>query len=120
MKRHTSLFLGFTFTGIGIAGAFLPVLPSTCFFIAAAYYFSLSSQRMENWLLTHRLFGPSIVQWRRERAIPKFGKIMGSISMLVSGTLIMYGSFHIVVKVFAAVILITCFWYVNSRPTASQ
>ncbi len=120
MKRHTNLILGFTFTGIGILGAFLPVLPSTCFFITAAYFFSQSSKRMESWLLNHRLFGPSIVQWRRDRAIPLFAKIVASASMILSGAIISLSPTNIAVQVSGIIVLAICFWYVNSRPTARR
>ena len=120
MKKQTNLILGFTFTGIGIVGAFLPVLPSTCFFITAAYFFSQSSERMEGWLLNHRIFGPSVVQWRRDRAIPMMAKLVASGSMIVSGTIITLSSMDNLVKGACILVLVVCFWYVNSRPTAQS
>lgn len=54
----------------GIVGIFLPLLPTTPFVLLAAFCFSRSSQRCEQWLLSHRFFGPMVSDWRRNHAIP--------------------------------------------------
>ncbi len=54
----------------GIVGIFLPLLPTTPFVLLAAFCFSRSSQRCEKWLLSHRVFGPMVRDWRRNHAIP--------------------------------------------------
>lgn len=56
--------------GLGIVGAFLPLLPTVPFVLLAAFCFSRSSRRAEDWLLNHRLFGPMVRDWRAQRAIP--------------------------------------------------
>jgi uncharacterized membrane protein YbaN (DUF454 family) len=68
--RALFVALGFGFVGLGIAGAILPLLPATPFFLLAAACFARASTRFYNWLLNHRTFGPTIVEWRRHRAIP--------------------------------------------------
>lgn len=87
--RTAYLILGLLFCTIGIVGAVLPLLPSTCFFIIAAYYFGLSSERLENLLLNHPRIGPVILSWRNYRAIPKLGKIMACVGMSISGFIIL-------------------------------
>ena len=61
---------GFAFVGLGILGAFLPVLPTTPFLLLAAACFARTSARFYNLLLNSRTFGPLIVEWRRHRSIP--------------------------------------------------
>jgi uncharacterized membrane protein YbaN (DUF454 family) len=61
--------LGYSSLLAGAAGAVLPLLPATPFFILAAYAFSRGSPRVERWLLEHRRWGPLIRDWRQERAI---------------------------------------------------
>lgn len=69
-------FLGGLFSvGLGVLGAFLPVMPSTCFFILAAYFFSKSSARLESWVLEHPRFGPSVKAWRMHRAMSRPAKV---------------------------------------------
>lgn len=82
--RYFYLALGILCVGLGVIGAFLPVMPTTVFFIVALWAFSLSSQRLETWLLEHRRFGPPLVAWRAHRVIPLPVKLTAWISMLVS------------------------------------
>ena len=77
MRKHNSLTvrvvfltLGTLFVALGIAGIFLPVLPTTPFMLLAATCYARASTRFYNWLLNNRLFGPTILEWRRYRSIP--------------------------------------------------
>jgi uncharacterized membrane protein YbaN (DUF454 family) len=77
MQRHDSptmrlLFagLGSLFLLLGIAGVFLPVLPTTPFVLLAAGCYARASGRFYNWLLNNPAFGPAILEWRRYRSIP--------------------------------------------------
>lgn len=81
LKRPFFMLIGLILTGIGIAGAFLPILPSTIFFIGAAYFFARSSPRLEAWILTHPLFGPPVVAWQQHGAIPRKAKYLAFTGM---------------------------------------
>ena len=77
MRKHNSLTvrlafltLGTLFVALGIAGIFLPVLPTTPFLLLAATCYARASTRFYNWLLNNRVFGPTILEWRRYRSIP--------------------------------------------------
>ena len=78
------LALGLLFVGLGVIGAFLPVMPTTVFLIGALWAFSLSSKRLETWLLEHRRFGPRLVAWRAHRVIPLRAKLFAWGSMAAS------------------------------------
>ena len=84
MKKVLYLSLGLFFTLLGIIGAFLPVMPTTVFLIGALFCFTQSSPRLENWLLQHPKYGPSLVAWRKHGAISKKVKCIACCSMLVS------------------------------------
>ena len=56
--RYGLITLGLASTGLGIAGIFLPVMPSTVFFLIALWAFSKSSRRLHEWLYTHPKYGP--------------------------------------------------------------
>ncbi|MDR2239690.1 MAG: YbaN family protein [Zoogloeaceae bacterium] len=77
MNRHDSptvrllfIVLGTLFVLVGIAGIFLPVLPTTPFMLLAAGCYARASERFYNWLLNSPTFGPTILEWRRYRSIP--------------------------------------------------
>lgn len=61
--------LGTVFVALGIAGAVLPVLPTTPFMLLAAACYARASKRFYNWLLNSPTFGPTILEWRRHRSI---------------------------------------------------
>ena len=56
---------------LGVAGIFLPVLPTTPFILLAAWCFSRSSERLHTWLISHVHLGPIIHAWQVEKAIPR-------------------------------------------------
>lgn len=62
--RLAFLTLGLFMTGIAFAGILIPGLPSTGPVLLAGYAFSRSSEKFDRWLLSHRLFGPVVRQWR--------------------------------------------------------
>ena len=67
--RYFYIVFGFTSLGLGITGAFLPVLPTTVFILIAAYCFSRGSPRLHTWLCTNQRFGPIINQWQQDRSM---------------------------------------------------
>ena len=81
--RAFFLVLGTLFVGLGIAGVVLPVLPTTPFLLVAAACYARGSARFYNWLLNHRVFGPTIVEWRRHRSIPWRTKLV-AIAMMAT------------------------------------
>lgn len=73
--RLVLLGLGWAMVGLGLAGIFLPLLPTTPFLLLAAWLFSRSSPRLERWLTDHPMFGRPLRDWREEGAISRRAKL---------------------------------------------
>jgi len=67
----------------GIVGIFLPLLPTTPFVLLAAFCFSRGSERCERWLVEHPRFGPMVLDWRANRAVPLRAKQLATVMMLI-------------------------------------
>ena len=69
--RQTALMIGgWISLATGIVGIFVPLLPTTCFVLLAAWCFARSSPRLHHWLRNHRTFGPIVCSWERDRSVP--------------------------------------------------
>lgn len=122
MKIGRSVYsiLGITLVVVGFIGAVVPVMPSTVFLIMALFCFKKSNARLENWLLNHRVFGPTLRAWEETKSMALNTKIIaiammwifGSISAVIVGTLWVKGA--IVLLCFAG----TC--YILTRKTTQQ
>ena len=84
IRRGLWLVFGLLMTGLAIAGAVLPLLPTTPFLLLAAYGFARSSRRLHDWLLNHRHFGPLIRNWRDHGAIDRGSKITALLVMVAA------------------------------------
>ncbi|QGZ33299.1 YbaN family protein [Stappia indica] len=113
--------LGALLVAIGIVGAFLPLLPSTIFFIGATACFARSSPALEAWLLEHPQFGPGIRAWRDERAIRPRAKIAALCGMAFGyAVFLLSAKPTLPLAVFVSVVLMGCATYVASRPSGSE
>lgn len=81
MTRGFWLALGFLALALGAAGVVLPLLPTVPFLLLAAFSFARSSDRLHQWLLNHRVFGPLIQRWEERGAIGRRAKLMATVSM---------------------------------------
>ena len=61
---------GTFFVGVGIVGIFMPILPTTPFFLISAALYARSSKRFYNWLINNKIFGRFIKNYREGKGIP--------------------------------------------------
>jgi len=110
--------MGWVFFGTGVAGAFLPVLPTTPFMILALWMFSKSSERFHRWLYNHRIFGPPLQQWQEHRVIPWPAK-MASVSMMTVSFILMliYSPMSGWRHGLVALLMLYGAWFVLSKPS---
>jgi len=79
--RATWVFLGLLFFALGLVGVVLPLVPTAPFMLLAAFCFARSSERLHDWLLSHRHFGPPIMDWREHGAITLRAKRISTVSI---------------------------------------
>jgi hypothetical protein len=80
-RRVLLIGVGGASLGTGVIGMFVPVLPTTCFLLLAAWCFGRSSPRLHHWMYHNRWFGAYLSDYRNGRGIPRAIKI-GSLSLL--------------------------------------
>ncbi|GBL54644.1 hypothetical protein SAMN05216577_102333 [Pseudomonas citronellolis] len=73
--RYLLLAVGWLSVALGVAGIFLPLLPTTPFLLLAAACFMRSSQRFYDWLVSHPRLGPWISDYLEGNGIPLKGKL---------------------------------------------
>jgi len=85
IQRWLLIIIGLTAVGVGTVGIFLPLLPTTPFYLLAGVCFFRSSDRLYQWLIGNKWCGPYIRNYREQRAIPRHAKIIALI--LLWGTI---------------------------------
>lgn len=117
--RALLVVLGFLFVALGVAGAVLPVLPATPFFLLAAACFARASARFYNWLLNNPTFGPTIREWRRYRSIRFRTKVWAIVlmsTMLATSTIFFVENRNVQVGLAVlGVLLALWLWRIPSR-----
>ena len=100
--RFVWLTLGLISLALAVIGIILPLLPTVPFLLLAAFFFARSSERLHNWLLSHRTFGPFINDWNQSGAIRLKAKRLATLSVVaVLGV-------SILLKASVLVIIIQC------------
>jgi uncharacterized membrane protein YbaN (DUF454 family) len=68
LRRAVYFSVGATSVALGVIGIFVPIWPTTCFLLLAAWCFARSSPKAERWLYQNRIFGRYLRDYR-ERGI---------------------------------------------------
>jgi uncharacterized membrane protein YbaN (DUF454 family) len=84
LRRGLWFVAGWLCFGLGAIGAVLPGIPTTGPMLLALACFARSSPRFHDWLFHHRVFGPPLQRFKRDRIIPLKAKIMAIGSMALS------------------------------------
>lgn len=78
------IVLGWLFISLGVIGIFLPLMPTTIFFILAAWCFSKSSDKFYNWLINHPRFGKLVRDYHERGGMRVRSKAIAVTMMIVT------------------------------------
>ena len=119
--RWLFIISGFLLTGIGIAGMFLPILPTTVFLLLAAWCFARSSEKFYNWLHKNKFFGKYLSDYRSGRGMTLGSKIF-SISFLWTGILysVFFATELLYVRILLLLIAIGVTWHLLAIKTSGK
>lgn len=86
LTRKLYVGAGHLSLGLGVLGAFLPVMPTVVFLLVAAWCYARGNPALKRKLLAHPTFGPPVRDWEEQRAISLRGKLLGIATILASFT----------------------------------
>jgi len=116
--RSIYMVLGILFLVLGVVGTLLPLIPTTFPIILAGFFFARSSDRFDQWLVNHRLFGPLVRDWRAGLGFSVRTKAVAITAIAITFTIsIVWVIEHAGVRVGLAVLAVGISTYILRLPT---
>lgn len=101
---------------LGTLGIFLPLLPTTVFWLAAVACFSRSCPALADVILSHPRYGRPIRDFREHGVICRSGKRAALATMALSAVITVVATRSLVVSVLASAVLAMVAAYIATRP----
>ena len=118
MKKTIFTAFGLISLGLGVLGAFLPVLPTTPFLLLSAALFLRSDRRLYDWLMNHPKLGTYISNFMIHKAIPLRVKVTAITTLWL--TLLYCAIFvaeHWLLRLFFIILATTITYHISSYKT---
>lgn len=104
---------------LGLAGVFLPIIPTTPFLLLSAACYMRSSEKAYARLLSHRRFGPLIRDYSENGTIPARTKVVAILLMSFGICITMlFFTDSPLVRLILLVVAVTVGSYVGTRPSS--
>jgi len=121
LVRWILLISGTILLGVGILGMFLPLLPTTIFFILAAWCYARSSQKFYNWLNRNKFFGKYLSNYRRGNGMTIRSKVISLLILWTGiGYSVMFATSILYVRILLLAIAIGVSWHLLSIKTMKE
>lgn len=118
VRRTVLLVCGTLSLSLGVIGIFVPLLPTTCFLLVAAWCYARSSPRLHDRLMRARWVGGYLRRYRDERAIPVRVKIASLVMMWITIGYSVAVFPHLLVRLALLVIAAGVTWHLGRLPSA--
>lgn len=115
--RLAFLVCGYAFFGLGLLGAFLPVLPTTVFWIIAAICFARSSPRMYRKIMAWPRVGAAINDFVADGIIARRSKAIALSGMAIAALVVAFTPLSAVPMALSLGAIAVGACYVVSRPS---
>ena len=118
--RTVFLVIGWIWVGIAFVGIIAPIIPTTGPILLAAFFFSKSSERFDDWLVNNRFFGGIVRGWRNGEGFTVRAKVIAVTAIVISFGLTTYfalGGAPMAIRGGMWLLAIAIAAYVVTRPT---
>ncbi len=120
-RRIIYIILGSFFLILGAVGIFVPLLPTTPFWLLTCWFYLRSSEKLYNRAMSNRYFGIYIRNFLVDKAIPLRSKIISVLIMWLSAILTsLYLIEYLWVKILLVLISAGVTWHILSFPTKKK
>ena len=112
---------GSVFVVLGAFGVILPGLPTTPFLILAAACYIRSSQKLYDWLIANKTFGPYLRDYREGKGIPNRAKKIALVMMTIFvGYAVLFALDDLFVRIVVLILGMIGFFYVAYRVPSAK
>lgn len=94
VKQIVFIVLGCVCLALGTVGVFLPILPTTPFYLATLFFFANSSQRLHDWFVSTKLYKKHLESFVQKKGMLTKTKV----SIILSVTLLMGFGFFMMAR----------------------
>ena len=118
--RSVLFVLAWIWVGIAFIGIIAPIIPTTGPILLAAFLFSKSSERFDDWLVNNRFFGSIVRGWRNGEGFTVKAKAIAVTAIVISfgiTTVFALSGTPIAVRVGMWLLALAIAAYVVTRPT---
>lgn len=106
IKKIVYIIVGCIGVGLGAIGAVVPMLPAFPFLLLAAFCFSRSSEKLNNWFINTKLYKDNLESYVQGKGMTWKTKIR----IMITVTVLMSIGFIMMNKVEVGRIVLACVW----------
>jgi hypothetical protein len=116
LKKALWCTLGFLLLGLAYIGLITPGIPWSTPTVGAAYCFAKGSERMHNWLMNHKIFGPFLRGWAEKRVFPVKARWLMVITMDSSLVIMWFTTHNVKAVVCTGIFMALVAWWAMAYP----